>query len=116
VGTPGPGDGILDGGGTGEGTPPLPVGGDVREPRRIHYVAPVYPEIALKGRIGAVVILECVLDPRGAIRSVNVLRGHPLFDEGTIAAVRQWRYEPTRLNGVPVAVQMTVTVRFVPRS
>jgi len=26
--------------------------------------------------------------------------------------VRQWRYEPTLLNGVPVPVIMTVTVNF----
>ena len=28
------------------------------------------------------------------------------------AAVRQWRFEPTLLNGVPVDVMMTVTVAF----
>ena len=31
-------------------------------------------------RIGALVILDCVLDPQGRIASVQVLRGHPLFD------------------------------------
>jgi len=29
-----------------------------------------------------------------------------------VTAVRQWRYTPTRLNGQPVAVVMTVTVSF----
>lgn len=112
---PGP-DGTPDGVGTGGPTTPVRPGGDIREPRRIHYVAPAYPEIARQGRIGAIVILDCVLDPQGKIASVNVLRGHPLFDAAAIDAVRQWRYEATRLNGVPIAVQLTVTVRFVPRS
>jgi TonB family protein len=97
-------------------TGPPRVGGEIREPRRIHYVAPAYPEIARQGRIGALVILDCVLDPRGRIASLQVLRGHPLFDGAAVDAVRQWRYEATRLNGVPIAVQLTVTVRFLPKS
>jgi len=41
-----------------------------------------------------------------------VLRSVPLLDAAAIEAVRQWRYTPTLLNGVPVPVVMTVTVRF----
>jgi TonB family protein len=105
-----------DGDDAGAGTAPVRVGGEIREPRRIHYVAPAYPEIARQGRIGGLVILDCVLDPQGRIASVQVLRGHPLFDGAAVDAVRQWRYEATRLNGVPIAVQLTVTVRFMPKS
>jgi protein TonB len=108
--------GVEETGEPGLPTGPPRVGGDIREPRRTHYVAPAYPEIARQGRIGALVILDCVLDPQGRIASVQVLRGHPLFDGSAVDAVRQWRYEPTRLNGVPIAVQLTVTVRFVPKS
>lgn len=43
---------------------------------------------------------------------MRVLRGIPLLDEAAVEAVRQWVYEPTRLNGVPVPVLMTVTVNF----
>ncbi|MBM3782471.1 MAG: TonB family protein [Acidobacteria bacterium] len=41
-----------------------------------------------------------------------MLRSVPLLDAAAIEAVRQWRYTPTLLNGVPVPVVMTVTVRF----
>ena len=114
----GPGSGPYGTQETGEPGPTGPprVGGEIREPRRIHYVAPAYPEIARQGRIGALVILDCVLDPQGRIASVQVLRGHPLFDGAAVDAVRPWRYEATRLNGVPIAVQLTVTVRFLPKS
>ena len=57
-------------------------------------------------------ILECVIDREGRIRSVGVLRGHPLLDAAATDAVRQWTYRPTLLNGVPVEIVMTVTVRF----
>jgi protein TonB len=40
------------------------------------------------------------------------LRGIPLLNDAAVDAVRQWRYTPTLLNGVPVPVVMTVTVNF----
>ena len=44
----------------------------------------------------------------------RVLRSQPLLDGAALAAVRQWRYTPTLLNGVPVRVLMTVTINFKP--
>jgi protein TonB len=44
-----------------------------------------------------------------------VLRSVPLLDQAALDAVRQWEYEPTLLNGVPVPVIMTVTVNFTLR-
>jgi protein TonB len=44
-----------------------------------------------------------------------VRRGIPLLDAAALDAVRQWEYTPTLLNGSPVAVVMTVTVRFALR-
>lgn len=58
------------------------------------------------------VILECTIGPDGRVTDMEVKRGVPLLDDAAIEAVRQWAYEPTRLNGVPVPVVMTVTVNF----
>jgi protein TonB len=41
-----------------------------------------------------------------------ILQSIPLLNDAAIEAVRTWRYRPTLLNGVPVPVLMTVTVRF----
>ena len=57
-------------------------------------------------------ITSVTSDPYCHVTDVRVLTGHPLFNEAAVNAVRQWRYSATRLNGVPVAVLMTVTVRF----
>ena len=58
------------------------------------------------------VILEATISPSGEVADVRVLRSVPLLDAAAVAAVRQWRYDPPRLNGVPVAVLLTVTVQF----
>jgi protein TonB len=88
------------------------VGGQIKEPKKIRHVAPEYPELAVQSRVSALVILEAEVDPRGLVRAVKVLRGHPLFDDAAVAAVRQWRYQPLLLNGEPTAFIVTVTMNF----
>lgn len=95
-------------------TTPLRVGGEIRPPRKVQHVAPVYPPIAAQARITGTVVLEATISMSGVVTDVRVLRSVPLLDAAAVAAVQQWRYEPTRLNGEPVAVLLTVTVRFAP--
>jgi protein TonB len=91
---------------------PIPVGGVVQPPTKVRHVAPLYPDIAKAAHVQGVVILECVIGPYGRVTDVHVLRGHPLLDGPAVDAVRQWLYRPPRLNGQPIAVVMTVTVKF----
>ena len=119
IGTPGDSVGEL-----GIGPPPPPrvvpppppqtlrVGGVVRPPQKIHHVAPNYPAIAQAARVSGVVILDALIADDGSVRDVKVIRSVPLLDASALEAVRQWRFTPTLLNGVPVQVIMTVTVRF----
>jgi periplasmic protein TonB len=106
-------------------TPPVPppaapkpaeqifrVGQGVKEPRRIAGASPEYPALARSARVQGVVILEAVINERGTIERVRVLKSVPLLDGAAIAAVKDWRYTPTLLNGVPVSVLMTITVNF----
>ena len=83
-----------------------------RRPAKIHDAAPVYPAIALAARVQGVVIIQATIGVDGQVVDATVLRSVPLLDEAALDAVRQWRYTPTRLNGEPVAVVMTVTVNF----
>jgi protein TonB len=96
--------------------PPPPqavrVGGQIKEPKKLKNVNPVYPDIAKQARVQGVVILECTISPQGKVTDVKILRGIPLLDAAAVEAVKQWVYSPTLLNGVPVPVIMTVTVNF----
>jgi TonB family protein len=98
-------------GGSTQGNP-VRVGGSIRPPTRIQFVEPVYPEVARSARIQGVIILELVIGTDGAISNARVLRSIPLLDQAALDAVRQWRYEPTLLNGAPTPVIMTATVNF----
>jgi TonB family protein len=91
---------------------PVRVGGNIRMPRRTVDASPVMPDVARQAGITGVVILEITIAPDGSVRDARVLRSIPLLDKAAIDTVRQWRYEPTLLNGTPVPVILTVTVNF----
>jgi TonB family protein len=88
------------------------LGGDLRPPKKLKDAPPDYPAIARQARVQGVVILEVRLDQQGLVTDARPLRSIPLLDEAAIDAVKQWRYEPTLMNGVAVPVLMTVTVNF----
>lgn len=94
-------------------TGPIRVGGDIQAPERLVYIAPDYPELARRARLGGVVVLEATIDRDGNVTNVNILRGLGLgLDEAAVNAVSQWQYTPTFYNGRPVEVLLTVTVQF----
>lgn len=97
-------------------TPPpqkvVRVGGLLTAPKKVRHVAPVFPPLASQARLSGLVILEALVDVRGHVQEVKVLRGAPLFDEAATEAVKQWRYQPLLLNGQPTAFILTVTLRF----
>jgi TonB family protein len=91
--------------------------GGVSLPRLIpeSRVEPVYPHEAKRLGLEGRVALGLIIDSDGAVEEATVLTCEPAgvgFEEAAIRAVRQWRYEPSLLEGVPVRVIYTVYIRF----
>ena len=97
-----------------QGAKPIRVGGNIRIPRKELDVRPTYPVSMREAGREGVVPLEALIGLDGTVTSVRVLSAqvHPDFAIAAVDAVRQWRFSPTLLNGVPVEVVMTVSVRF----
>jgi TonB family protein len=93
-------------------TAPVRVGGNIAAPRKIQDAQPVTSELARQANVQGTVVLEIVIGPDGMVSDARILRSIPLLDQAAIDAVRKWRYTPTLLNGMPVAVIMTATVSF----
>jgi protein TonB len=91
---------------------PIRVGGSVKEPRRVVYVPPAYPDLAQKARLQGVVIIEATVNERGRVVNANVISGAPILNEAALDAVKKWVYTPTLVNGIPTPIIMTVTVHF----
>jgi TonB family protein len=93
---------------------PVRVGGNIRVPRKLVDVKPVYPDsMRAAGREGTV-NLDAVIAEDGTVTSVRVISGdaHPDLATAAADAVRQWRFSPTLLNGRAIEVVMTVKVGF----
>lgn len=89
------------------------VGGGMAPPRREG--VPQYPEQAQAAGIEGVVLVEILIDETGQVADARVLRSIPLLDEAALQAVRQWRFEPTVIDGKPVPIRMVTTVNFTRR-
>jgi protein TonB len=88
-------------------------GAGFKAPRKIRDAKPVYPAGALPLRAQGVVLIEATIGPDGRVQDARVLHSAvPLLDQAALDAVRQWAYEPSRLNGEVVSVIMTVVVNF----
>lgn len=102
------------------GAPPPPkmtpkritVGGNVVAAKKINDIRPTYPPLARQTRIQGTVRLHAIIAKDGSIQQLEVLSGHPLLVQSALDAVKQWRYQPTLLNGEPVEVDTTVDVIF----
>jgi protein TonB len=93
-------------------TGPVKIGGNVQAARIINRINPVYPPLARQTRINGTVRLHAIISKDGSIQQLEVISGHPLLQQAALDAVRQWRYQPTLLNGEPVEVDTTIDVIF----
>jgi periplasmic protein TonB len=113
--------GVLGGviGGAGAAPPPpkpnvtrTRVGGAVQAAKLINRVQPIYPPLARQTRISGTVRLHAIIGKDGTVQQLSVESGHPLLVQSALDAVKQWRYQPTLLNGEPVEVDTEIDVIF----
>jgi protein TonB len=93
-------------------TAPVRVGDGVARPRKIKDVKPVYPLPAMVAQVGGNVFIEAIIGADGKVHNARVVRSIAILDQAALEAVRQWEYEPSRRNGVPVLVTMIIVVTF----
>jgi TonB family protein len=94
--------------------PRVQVAPEVMEKLILHRVAPAYPESARQAKVQGVIALDVVIGKNGSVASVTPLNGPDVLARAAADAVRWWKYEPYRVNGVPVVAETTVAVEFKP--
>jgi TonB family protein len=89
------------------------VGGNVQAAKLERHTQPEYPKDARDRNVEGAVLLQAVILMDGSIGGLQVFSSpDPALSEAAMRAVREWRYQPTLLNGQPVEVITTVTVNF----
>jgi protein TonB len=113
-------DGVEGGveGGVGSAPAPRIPHGPIRDPdvhaREIFQPEPEYPRRARLARVEGTVTLVAIIRTDGTVGDVKVVQGLGMkCTEAAIEAVRQYRYEPARQNGRPVAQILDIEVHFI---
>jgi protein TonB len=73
---------------------------------------PIYPSIAKEQLISGCVEVQFRISREGKVYDVKSLAGLPILVRAAIEAMEAWRYEPARLNGMPIDSQSSTNFDF----
>jgi TonB family protein len=90
------------------------VGGMVQPMRLLEKTNPVYPPELEQQGVEGTVLIRAVISRDGVPVNPAVLNTDvdPRLAQAALESVRQWRYQPSRLNGETVETATTITVEF----
>ena len=75
-------------------------------------VVPTYPKEATEMRLQGTAVVGVTIGKNGEVVDVKQIAAHPLIARAAVDAIRQWRFEPFKLNGEPIDVFAKVAVLF----
>jgi TonB family protein len=78
----------------------------------IKQVQPDYPEFLQAALVSGVVRVQITIDEKGNVIDASMISGHPLLEDVSLKAAREWKFKPTLLNGAPISVQGILTFSF----
>jgi Gram-negative bacterial TonB protein C-terminal len=88
---------------------------DVQPPKIVRQVRPRFPEGLRSMRVAGKVVMETIIGEDGVVRHPRVLQtggAGPAMAYVALDSLREWRFEPARLDGKPVKVYYVLTVNF----
>ena len=91
---------------------PAPPVSTNKPPRLISSVLPVYPDFARQRGIDGNVVIQATIEANGTVGATKVLSGPQSLRESAVHALRQWKYEPAKIDGQNAASDVTVTLHF----
>ena len=81
-------------------------------PEAITKVPPTYPDEARDAKVQGMVVVQALVGRDGSVKDVRMQKSIPPLDAAAMACVRQWKFKPATAKGEPVAVWVTIPVRF----
>ncbi len=89
-----------------------PGASQVTQPRLISSPQPAYPAIAAQMRTQGDVVIKARIDANGRVAAMQVISGPEILQQAALNALRQWKYQPSKLDGQPVPAEIQVIIRF----
>ena len=102
------------GAGDGADTQVAPTTFDLPHLRKLYSPPFVYPEAAIEDRLQGMVSVRCIIDVRGGLRDCEAVEPvQKYLSDAAVRYVKQSRFEPVVVGGVPVEVDYTFHINFV---
>ncbi len=74
---------------------------------------PAYTRQAIRDNVTGTVVLRVVIDERGSVKVLKVIRSVPELDQEAIQVVESsWLFRPATKNGRPISALSDLVVRF----
>ena len=91
----------------------IPIGGNVQHAKLLYKVNPEYPADLKQQGVTGTAVIRAIISKTGDVMNAQVINTvHPELAKAALDAVKQWRHQPTLLNGEPVETVTTITVSF----
>ena len=84
------------------------------KPVALFRMKPVYPRSAMSKNINGQVKVKLLVDRDGMVKTVEIVESQPegIFDDATVNAIQQWRFQPAKVKGNPVACWCKTTINY----
>ncbi len=83
-------------------------------PVPVRTVPPDYPSELRREGVSGLVMVKCNIDEKGDVTETVVEKSsNEAFDKPAIAAVKKWKFKPAKQDGNPVAIKVSIPIKFV---
>jgi periplasmic protein TonB len=89
--------------------------GQLEAPKLVYSPAPLYPAMARTLNLQGVVVVDALVGVTGNVTEMKVVSGPMLLRQAAMDALRNWKYQPARLNGQPIALHTNLNFSFTLR-
>jgi protein TonB len=83
-------------------------------PVPVRTVAPEYPNELRRDGVSGVVMVKCTIDEQGNVVDPTVEKSsNGAFEKPAIDALKKWKFKPAKQDGAPVAIKVSIPIKFV---
>jgi protein TonB len=83
-------------------------------PVPVRTVPPEYPNELRRDGVSGLVMVKCSIDEQGNVTLAEVEKSsNAAFEKPAMDAVKKWKFKPAKQDGAPVAIKVTIPIKFV---